>query len=464
MGVRVGPELPAHRRVTAARSAAGLLAALLFGGTPIPAFAQLFLASRPHPEFMIGPLFVRASVIPSLGPVTVDVQWGLVIPPTRSAREVEQDLYLLWPGAVTGDASAGPPDPALARYVDTRGFAVIDEGRLPLFAQNLSQIGRELPPEPVAGGAPFVTFVKLGGPLGLTSPAAYIRIPWTPKLADPAWLMDLRLTTTSPIKPKKASWVERVFWGPRHVITISFNDVRHRAMFPVYFEHRARVVRLSDEPSQLLVNFADADHLKIDEVFPPSSSQRLSESLESTEVVSLFLDRSEGLTPQVLRVQFGYFKGLQAWAPILIPMLFFILGNAAGPLLGRLAIRAANSVAAHVQVGRRSTTRSGRDTGVVLSRDMLARITPGETTYEEVVRLCGPNAEEHQQLGSPERRTLVYRGRRVVPHRRRTLGWLATVSHWDVEHHEVEIDFEQDRVRDVQARVRRSRLAHPETG
>ncbi len=57
-----------------------------------------------------------------------------------------------------------------------------------------------------------------------------------------------------------------------------------------------------------------------------------------------------------------------------------------------------------------------------------------------------------------ETRTLVYRGQRVVPHRRRSFGWLATVSHWDVEHQEVQIDFERDRVQDIHARIRRSRL------
>ncbi|HEY4719243.1 MAG TPA: hypothetical protein VIH84_01535, partial [Candidatus Methylomirabilis sp.] len=73
-----------------------LLAALLIGGAPAAGQAQLFLASRPHPEFMIGPLIVRAGVGPELGPVTVDVLWSLVIPPHRSATALEQDLYLLW--------------------------------------------------------------------------------------------------------------------------------------------------------------------------------------------------------------------------------------------------------------------------------------------------------------------------------------------------------------------------------
>jgi hypothetical protein len=82
----------------------------------------------------------------------------------------------------------------------------------------------------------------------------------------------------------------------------------------------------------------------------------------------------------------------------------------------------------------------------------------------EVLRLCGPNAEEQHHLASNETRTLVYRGERVVPHRSRSFGWFATISHWDVEHHETQIDFAGDRVCDIQARIRRSRLAQPLTG
>ena len=63
---------------------------------------------------------------------------------------------------------------------------------------------------------------------------------------------------------------------------------------------------------------------------------------------------------------------------------------------------------------------------------------------------------------TPDHRTLVYRGRRIVPRRRRALSWLATIEHWDAEDHEVDIELERDVVRDVQARVRRSRLSAPE--
>jgi len=48
--------------------------------------------------------------------------------------------------------------------------------------------------------------------------------------------------------------------------------------------------------------------------------------------------------------------------------------------------------------------------------------------------------------------------RSVAPeHRRRTFGWVATVSHWDIKHHEVVVEFDGAHVRDLQADVRRMR-------
>src|SRR5439155_27013965 len=105
---------------------------------------------------------------------------------------------------------------------------------------------------------------------------------------------------------------------------------------------------------------------------------------------------------------------------------------------------------------------TARQTGVILSRETLARITPGSTTSQEVLRICGPQSEERVELSAPDRRTLVYRGRRVAPQAGRSLGWLATVSRWSAEQHEVEITLERDVVVDVQARVRRSYLVQPE--
>lgn len=420
---------------------------------------QVFLASRPNPEFTIGPLFVRATVIPETETVTLDVLWSLAIPPNISGAAIEQDLYLLWPNAVDGGSTGGQPDPALAAYVNSRGFTPIAEGRLPLLAKSLYRIGEELPPEPVKNGAPFVTFVRQGGPLGLTAPVTYVRIPWTPLLANRTWQMNLRMELTDLMKRRKATWIEDLFWGPQHTIALTFNDVRPRALFPLYFERRDRVVRLADDPSQLLVNLRDADHLKIYEFYPGSARRRLSETLDSTEEITLFLDSSEGISPQVLTVQFGYFRGLRSWAPVLIPIAFFALGNLAMPIFVMLVRRASAALAGRVQFGPGSAER---ETGVVLSRETLARIVPGQTTAEQVLRDCGPEAEEHEQLTAPGRRTLIYRGRRVVPQGRRRLGWLATVRRWSIEQHEVEITLERDVVTDVQARVRRSPLASPE--
>ena len=422
----------------------------------------MFVAARPHPSFGVGPLFIQAEVTPTLGDVGIEILWSLAVPATRTAADLEQPLFLLWPGAVVGDPGLGPPDPALARYVEERGFTAVEDGRLALGARNLYQLEGDGRLEPVGGGAPFVTFVRSAGALGLTPPATWIRIPWSPRMVNLAWITSLRFRARGLVKPKPGTWVEHTFWGERYRLSLSFNDVRARAVFPMYSEHRDRLVRLAEAPAQLIVNFAEADRLKIDELFPQSAKRQRSESLESTDTVSLYLDRSEGVVPQTLTVQFGYFSGLQSWAPVLIPILFFVLGNLAGPLIQAVLGRLSRSIRARVEVGRPRDDRPGRESGVVLPRETVGRIRPGETTRAEVLRLCGSGGEEFEQLAAPERRTLIYRGKRVVPQRRWSFGWLATVAHWDVEHHEVEIELEREVVCDVQARVRRTRLSEPE--
>jgi hypothetical protein len=443
------------------RARAWVLAALLSMAAPGAAHAQLFLASRPDPTFAIGPLFVQASVAPALGPVVVEVLFSVAVPPTKSAIDIEQDLLLVWPGAVVPDRAVGPPDPALEKYLATRGFDVIDSGRVALAARNLYRSDNAAA-EPIAGGAPFATFVRSNGALGLSPPATWVRIPWNPRFANKVYLIELRLTTRGLIKDKPSTWIERTFWGPRHRLSLSFNEIRHQAVFPLYFQHRDRVIRLGEDPAQLIVNFADADHLKVDEMSPQSARRQLSETLDSTDTVSLFLDRSEGITPQVLSVQFGYFTGLQSWAPVLIPTLFFVLGNVAAVLVRNVAERLSKRWTGRVLFWRGRDQPRVRQQGVVLDERTLGQIVPGMTTSEEVRRLCGVDVEEQSRLTDPGRRRLVYRGRRVVPQRRRAFGWLATVDHWAVEQHEVDIELERDVVRDVQARVTRSRLSVPE--
>lgn len=92
---------------------------------------------------------------------------------------------------------------------------------------------------------------------------------------------------------------------------------------------------------------------------------------------------------------------------------------------------------------------------------MLARIRPGETTYAGVLELVGSEPEEEQRLPSGEIRAVVYRGERMLPHRGRRFGWFATVSHWEIEQTEVQIEFDRERVRDIQTRIRRTRHSQP---
>ena len=449
-------------RVSGLLARAVFLAALLSAGAPAGAAAQVFLSPSAHPEFTIGPLYIRAAVMPAMtGPLTVDIFWSLVIPPERSAADViDGDLFLLWPGAVLPAPNLGPPDPALAKRIEQRGLTAIEEGRVEYTARNLYGTTGRSEPERVAGGAPFVTYVRQGGALGLSTPATYIRIPWNPKLVNPVWIMSLKLQVKGLIKPKSQTWTERTFWGPRSRLLLSFQDVNARAMFPMYFEHRDRVVKLAEDPAQLRIEFAQANHVKIDEIAPPSAQRQMSETRDNTEVVTLFLDRSEGIRPQTLTVQFGYFSDLQSWAPILIPIAFFALGNLAAPIFRILGTRLLREVRARVHFGRPDGAGAAQDT--VIPAEKLARVKPGETTYDDVLRLLGPYAEEQEQLGRAGARTLVYRGRRLVPQRRRSWGWIGTVSYWEMEHQDVEITVEGNVVRDVQARIRRTRLSRPD--
>ena len=163
--------------------------------------------------------------------------------------------------------------------------------------------------------------------------------------------------------------------------------------------------------------------------------------------------------PQNLTVQFGYYSRVQGWALILIPTLFFVLGQAIGPVLGRTLLRILNNAGARVGFNRRPRVR---ESGVIIPREVLARLVPGETTLDEVIRLCGAAAERYEQFPASEQRTLIYRGRRLVPKMRRRFGWFATVEHWEIERHEVRIELERDVVRDVHAQTRYYRAAAQE--
>ncbi|HYB69729.1 MAG TPA: hypothetical protein VEH80_03615 [Candidatus Bathyarchaeia archaeon] len=344
------------------------------------------------------------------------------------------------------------------------------EGRVPLLIRSLAEGGSAessatstpgASPAAPPSTAPFVTFVQTGG-LGLSPPATFIRIPWTPRLADPSWLIELAFTVDGLVKPQQVTWAEDLVRGAHYRVAIGFHEVRDRPLFPMYLAHRDRVVPLADAPAELVVQFPQSDRLKIDEVYPPTSARRMSETLESTELVSLFMDGGGSITPQQLAVRFGYFSRAHAAMLVATPILFFALGQSIGPLLGRGAMRLADSVAARVHLGAWGSG-ADRETGVILPHEVLERIEPGKTTRAEVLKLCGEEVETQDQFPGTRGTTLVYRGRRLVPQSRRVFAWLSTVNRWDVERHEVRIELEGDIVRDVRAETRRYRLGVEES-
>ena len=335
---------------------------------------------------------VSATVREETGPVPVVVTWSLLLPPDRQAADVAQDIYLLWPGEIRNDAPTQKPDAALARYVTDRGFDVIGEGRAGLLARGLADGATEVQ----AAGAPFVTFVQTGA-LGLSPPATFIRIPWTPRLADRSWLMELTLNVAGLVKPQKLGWVETIVRGGPSRVAIGFNEVRDRPLFPMYLAHRDRVVHLADAPAELVVQFPQSERLKIDEVYPPTSIRRLSETLDSTQVVSLFLDSRRRHHPAAAR---GAVRLLLAHpdraaggrpAPHLRPRPGD--GSAAGA-----RPRAPDRRGGRARAARRVARRARPRAGVILAREVLERIVPGKTTLDEVIGLCGPPVERQEQF------------------------------------------------------------------
>jgi hypothetical protein len=425
--------------------------ALVLGAIPGIGRAQVFLASRPHPEFAIGPLLIVAGVRPDLGPVTMRVSFGLTLPPNGHIEDVRQDLYLLWPAEVAG-GSPGPPDAALRAYVEERGFAVVSEGRLALAVRDRAKLGTPAPSDPLPESAPFVTFYKLGTNPAQAGVGTLVKIGWTPRLLDPNALLSLSTTLKDLITPKAATWLDELFWGRRHVLSLSAGSAGSVALYSILLDQRDRVIRLARDFSILAAEFADAEHLRIEEISPPGATRRASRVRAGAETVALALGAGEGLVPQVLTVRFSYFSGRVAWRPILVSIVALVLGNLMGAFMFTREIARLSRRWLHV--GRRDPGHLS--IGAAVAESALSRIVLGETTRAEVVQWCGPPSEERTRLGSGGHQTLFYRATRRVPHRHLRVGWLTTVSRWDEEHHEVAIELRDGRVSDVETRVRSS--------
>jgi len=376
--------------------AAAVCAALV---TPAPGHGQVFLASRPHPDFMIGPLFVVASVSQGIPDVTVNLSWSLTTGPVTRKADMEQDLYLLWPSEIVeGGTAPGRAEPQLIREVEARGLSVVSNGRLVLRRRDRMQLGTTALGEPIAVTPSFVNFTRPGGQTGVVT---YIKIPWTPSMADPLSIVTLVLPLKGLIVPKAGTWLEDLFWGRRQVLTTGFGDLGPPVLglFALYYEHRDRIVHLAPEYSRLFVNFPDADHLRIEQIEPASATRRGSRLRAGTEVVSLPLNTVDA-APQVLKVNYAYYRGVFSWRPVLISIGLLILGNLAG--LWMISGEVRRFVRSRLRVGREHAERER-----TLTPERLADIKPGQSTYDDVARLCGLPDEEHRRVAATERRFLL---------------------------------------------------------
>jgi len=383
------------------------VAAFLCAAAPTAAHGQVFLASQPHPEFLIGPLFVVANVSPGLAPVTVNLSFSLTVKPGVRKTDINQDLYLLWPAEVAESTAPGSAEPRLIREVEGRGFSVTGSGRLLLRSRDRLQVGTTAIGEPLDVLASYVAYTRPGSQTGSVT---YIKIPWTPRLADQLAVVTLVLPLRGLIAPKATTWFDDFFWGRRQVITIGFGDLGPPVLglFSLYYERRDRVVHLAREYSLLIANFGDSDHLKIEEITPSTAVRRQSRVRAGGEVVALTLLPSQDATAQSLRVQFHYFSGRINWRPVVISALVLLVTNFAGVLMFSLEMN--RRIRRRRRAKRRIGAAAAATNGTVPSRESLTTLIPVGTPYAEVVARFGRPDEDHERLTPPGRRTVIYRG------------------------------------------------------
>ena len=410
-----------------------LVAALaLTGALTSEASAQIFLASKPHPDFAVGPLFVIVNVRPDLT-VTVNLSFSLTLRKGAARAAMEQDLFLLWPAEVAEPGAPGPADPILTREIHAAGLVVVRSGRLVLRSRDRTLVGTGQLGESLPEVASYVTVTRRG-PLGSqVAPVSYIRIPWTPTLADPRIVTTLVIPLRGLVTAKPASWVAETFWGRRWILTAGFGDLGSPVMplYSIYFDHRDRVVRLGHEFSQVIATFSDSDHLLIDGFEPPAATRRPSLIRTGNEVVSLTLAPVDGIAPQNLQVQFSYFAGQIAWRPIVVSAVLLLLANVGGTVMfGR-------EMFGIIRARRRARVAAERFRAEWRAGDAQAMALVGAATYEDIVARWGTPDEDHERLSAPGRRSMVYRAQN------------------NGQAHEVEIEITDGRVSEIERRVYR---------
>jgi len=415
--------------------------------------AQVFIATSPRSDIAVGPLFVAATAPADFSaPVQISVAWNVVSGDSR--RPYADTLALLWPTEIAGPTTLGTADPALVNYVESRGFTSTGAGRLALRVRSQSQLGLPTPADDLPATASYVTFVRRDAP-PQAGTGALVWIPPTAALGDARSVLNLTFPVRGMIGPKPATWLEDVFWGRRNALTLSWGDVGSIAFYPLYHEHRDRILPLAREYSRLIVSFPDAGHLRIESIEPPAAARRGSRLREATETVALPLNTVDAV-PQSLNIQYAYYRGVYAWRPILISLGLLVLGNLAG--LFMISGRLVTLVRARLRLSGRARSHES----ATLTPERLAQLRPGESTYGDVIRLFGPPSELRHRVGDNGRRTLVYRSTRRDPQRGLRVGPLATVRHWDIERYEADIELEGERVHDVSVRVRRLRASSPD--
>ena len=385
------------KRGRAAHIVAFCLAAVAVGA---PAHAQVFLASEPHPRFAIGPLFIVTVVQPDLSTVA-NISFSLTPRPNVSTEDIEGDLFLLWPAEVMEPSLPGAADPSLARELERRGFAVLASGRLALRSRDRMLVGTGATGEPLGPGASFVTFNRRT-PAAHLGGATYVRIPWSPKLMDSLNVVTLVLPLRGLIVAKPATWLEETFWGRRWVLTTGFGDLGSpaQALYPFYFEQRDRVIPLAREFSQIVANFTESDHLRIESIAPAAATRRPSRVRAGNEVVTLPINPVES-TAQNVKVEFSYFWGWIAWRPIVVSAILLLLSNVAGALMfGREVFTTMRA--------RRRARRIARQRRPPVAADEISTLTTG-LTYDQIVERLGEPDEEHTEIVPDGRRTIVYR-------------------------------------------------------
>jgi hypothetical protein len=406
-------------------------ALLLGGGLPSESAAQIFLASKPHPDFTIGPLFLIANVQRNLS-VTVNLSFSLSPRQGADADAMEQDLFLLWPAEIAEASAPGPADPALVRDVH-QNFTVVNSGRLMLRSRDRMLVGTGQLGEPLPQIASYVSLTRRGPLATQVSPVTYVKIPWTPKLADPLLVTTIVLPLRGLVTPKPASWIAETFWGRRWILTAGFGDLGSPVMplYSIYFERRERVLRLAPGFSQVIASFGDSDHLLIDSIEPPAATRRPSRIRAGSEVVALVLNPVEGIAPQSLQVQFSYFAGRIAWRPIVVSLVLLLLTNIAG------AIMFGREMFGVMRTRRRAKAAAERLRAEWTTGDAQAAALVGTATYDDIVARWGPPDEDRERLSRPGQRTIVYRARKKG------------------QAHEVTIELTDSRVTEIERRVYR---------